>query len=390
MRVLHVIPSISMLRGGPSKAVLEMVAELRRQNIDAAIATTNDHGNGILEEATAEWKTYNGVPIVFFPKYDSRFRVIREFIYSGSFRRWLQRNIASYDLVHVHAIFSFVPSYTMWLCRQRKIPYIVSTHGLLEAWPLTQSALRKRCYLRLIERNNLENANRLHFTTESERQQATATVDPERTSVVPLGVPVPELARTQCHLATCERFNLSKKTPLILFLSRLHKKKGLELLIDALAGIKQPFQFLIAGTGEPDYETSVRNHLEQRGLAHSCKLLGFVDGIEKEQLMQAADLFVLTSQSENYGIAVVEAMAAATPILVTREVATAAFILEGDAGFVCDYKKTSVQRQIEHILQHPDTALQRGVNARKLVKEKLSWPVSINQLIDLYDSIDHQ
>ena len=139
MRVLHVIPSVSPVRGGPSSAVIAMVQALRNREIDAEIATTNDHGEGTLDvplESLGEW---NGVPVRFFNRWSPALRPLREFIWSGGFAKWLRSSVQRYDLVHVHAVFSYASTFAMSECRRSRVAYINRPLGQLCGWALRRS-----------------------------------------------------------------------------------------------------------------------------------------------------------------------------------------------------------------------------------------------------------
>ena len=172
LKVLHVIPSIAPCRGGPSKAVIQMVSSLRTNGIDAEIATTNDNGTDELDVELNARIDYLGVPVRFFKRFSPPINAIREFAYSRSFTAWLSRNINNYDVVHIHAVFSYCSSYAMYLARRKRIPYVVRPIGQLQHWSLAQSKAKKEWYLRVIERANLEAAPVVQFTAENEQLES--------------------------------------------------------------------------------------------------------------------------------------------------------------------------------------------------------------------------
>lgn len=124
LKVLHVIPSVSPQRGGPSKAVLQMVAALKQTDVHAEIATTNDNGVDLLDVPLDTLTERQGAPIRYFERWSPAIPELREFQYSSSFVNWLKQHIKDYDLLHVHAIFSFCSSYAMWLARRTNVPYV--------------------------------------------------------------------------------------------------------------------------------------------------------------------------------------------------------------------------------------------------------------------------
>ena len=198
LKVLHVIPSVAPCRGGPSKAIIEMVSALQDIGVDAEIATSNDNGDSELNIELNTLTNHQSVPIRFFKRCPYKLRSLREFSYSKPFKTWLTNHIQDYDLVHVHAIFSYFSSYAMLQARRNSIPYIIRPIGQLEEWSLNQSKLKKTLYLKLIEKANIEGAGAVHFTADSERDQALARFKELNSCVIPLAVELPkqELAVT--------------------------------------------------------------------------------------------------------------------------------------------------------------------------------------------------
>ena len=400
MRVLHVIPSVSPLRGGPSKAVLEMVAALNKVSaldknaVEAEVATTNDHGNSELAVPLNTLTQYQGVPIRFFQRYSSRFGPIREFAYSAQFRQWINKNISHYDVIHIHAIFSFTSSYTMWVARKNKVKYVVRPIGQLEAWSLQQSKRRKQLFLSLFEQANLRAASAIHFTALSEQEQSIKSIsglaEGGVTRVIPLGINKPA-AMKNAREELIQKYDLDQDKTVLLFLSRLHEKKGLELLIDALAERatdqnEHQWQLLIAGEGEASYVAQLKQKVAQADLKANCRFIGFVEGDDKNQLLQGADLFTLTSYSENFGIAVLEALAAGAPVLVSKEVALSQVIESQSLGYVCDTDVASVTSALEQALSQPYSAQDRERIAN-IALANYSWSSIANSLADLYRSL---
>ncbi|MEX1316704.1 MAG: glycosyltransferase, partial [Synechococcaceae cyanobacterium] len=267
MRVLHVIPSVSPLRGGPSVAALEMVAALRRAGVDARLLTTDDHGPGRLGDLPiGQWTEHQGVPVLALRRWASSLAAVREFAIAPGLRRWLRANGCGFDLLHVHALFSYPSTTAMAFARGAGIPYVVSTIGQLCVWSLQQRSLRKRLYLRLLERTNLEGAAALHFTTAAERDEARLLGLRAPALVLPLGVKAPSGLPSPAAPPPV-RF---------LFLSRLHPKKRLEVLLDALALVqarspRASWELAIAGDGEADYVNALRRRAEQLHLADRCR-----------------------------------------------------------------------------------------------------------------------
>ena len=385
MRVLHLIPSISPLRGGPSQAVLSMVAALRQQGVDASILTTNDHGPGVQAAMPlGRWHEQEAlgqaVPVLAFGRLNPPVRAVREFAIAPGLTSWLGNNARRYDLVHVHALFSCTTSLGMAQLRRQRVPYLQRTIGQLNRWSLSQSRARKQLFLKLLDRANLQGARALHFTSEAERQEAGDLHLATPSFVLPLGVPQLPLARQAIPSAD--------GPTRLLFLSRLHPKKQLPVLLDALAALKQchparPWQLDIAGDGDPEYLQHLKQHCNALGLNPQVNWHGFVAGAAKQQLLQQADWFVLPSASENFGIAAAEALMAGTPVLLSPGVALAADVQAAQAGIICEPTVEALAACLEKCLEPPSLPMRQA--ARQLAEQQFSWGSISRQLIGHYE-----
>lgn len=390
MKVLHLIPSIGASRGGPSEAVLSMVAALRQRSIDAAIVSTDDDGAARLPLATDRWLDVAGVPVRIFPRWSPPIAPLREFAYSPALGRWLTHNLDDWDLLHVHSLFSWPSSRGMAIARRRQIPYLIHCLGHLQSWSLSQSAWRKRLYLLLIERGNLNGASALQATSPIEAADFARLRLRPRVLDLPLGVPIPEpLAQARIRLQQTLP-QLDPGAPCLLFLARLHPKKRLECLLEALALLQRqtphlPWQLLIAGSGEPAYEQQLRNLAGRLGVAARCHWLGFISGERKNVVLQGSDWFVLASAAENFGVAVAEALAAGTPVVLSPEVGLAPAVAAAGAGLL----SAAEPQALAHTLREALTGSQLGFRqaARELAEQNYSWSAIAGQLINAYQSI---
>jgi glycosyltransferase involved in cell wall biosynthesis len=387
MRILHVTPSVPKVRGGTSQAVLDMVRALQVNNVDAEIATTNDNGDALLNVPLQQRIEYQKAPVWFFNRFSPTVKPVREYAFSWQLTQWLWQNMCRYDLVHVHALFSYPSTIAMAIARLQNLPYIVSPHGLLCEWSLQQSTRKKQIYLRLIEQTNLNDCRGIHFTSEQEQQEVSKLRLGVPSFVLPLGLSLPQQipdARDKLR----QRFNIPVDEPIILFLSRLHPKKGLDLLISALSQLTHHrFTFILAGSGNPDYEAHIKSLLLSHGLSDRTRVAGFVEGESKSLLMQGADLFVLTSYSENFGVAVLEALAAGIPVLITPGVALASMVEQHKLGYVPQQDVSAIANALDNFMNSPQLAKQMGDRARQFVLEKYTWDKIAGQMIDSYRKI---
>lgn len=386
MKVLQVIPSISPQMGGPTQAVLNLVKALRQAGVDTEIATTNDNGSTLLDVPLYQRIEFQEVPVWFFPRVSSR---MKDFIFSPDLTYWLWQHIQDYDLVETHYLFSYAPSCAAAIARWYRIPYIVRSIGQLSPWALAQSRRKKQVYSWLIERHNLNHAAAIHCTSTGEAEDVRNFQVNTPLFTLPLGVNTPDfLADAKQKLRHI--YGISPETPVVLFLSRLHYKKRPDLLLMALYRLVEQnydFHLIIAGSGEAEYETELKNLAASLGIAQQISFAGFVIGEDKDLLLQGSDMFVLPSFSENFGIAVAEAMAVGLPVILTPGIQIAPDVAAAKAGLVVEGEVEPLAEAIAKLLKSPNLRQQLGENGKQLVKQQYSWNAIAQNLASVYSAI---
>jgi glycosyltransferase involved in cell wall biosynthesis len=395
MKVLHVIPAVASVRGGPSHAIFDMVKALRSQGIDAEIATTNNAGSTVLDVPFNQRIDYEGVPVWFFPQFPTpkqdNFSVGKDkaFIFSPDLTKWLWQHLHNYDLVEAHYLFSYASSCAGAIARIREVPYIVRTIGQLAPWALKQSQLKKRLYTLLLERHNLNRAAAIHCTSAGEVEDVHRFGIETPTFTLPLGVDQPE-ALPEAKQALHNRFGISHERPIVLFLSRIHPKKRPDLLLHAISqAIAQNHDchLIFAGGGDVEYLNYLTNLVSSLGLVSRTSFAGFVVGEDKALLLQGSDLFVLPSFAENFGVAVAEAMAAGLPVIVTPDVQISPEIAAEQAGLVVKGNVDEMAEAIARLLSSPNERHRLGKNGQQLVSRCYSWSAIAQNLTEVYIKI---
>ena len=402
MKILHVIPSLSLKRGGPSVAALEMAKKLLQRGVDITLATTNDDGDKLLDVPLGEVISTDGVPCLYFPKWNAPFKPLREFSWSPMLNRWLKDRLSDYDLVHAHALFSGPSTFAMSLARRRQVPYVVSAIGQLEPWSLSQSRLKKQLFLATCERRNLIGASAIHCAADSEAKSVTTFNKTLKTAVIPLGIndlvesnslnfdQQKQSARKDIRAAQA----LNAQTPIILFLARIHPKKNTEALIRAMAQIKATCSaaelpvLIVAGDGAPDYVARLKTQVQSLGLVEQIKMVGFVEGAAKRDLLLASDVYCLPSANENFGISVLEALNAGCAAVVSDGVALSDIVHAHDLGQVIEFDKLTEQLPdaLMSALRHPDFNA-RSERARHVTLEQFSWAACAEKFERLYRQV---
>lgn len=387
MKVLHVIPSIAQVRGGPSQAIIQMVRALLAHGIDAEIATTNDNGPDLLDVPLRQRIEYEQVPVWFFHRFSPSIKSLREFAFSKQLTTWLWQHITEYDLIHIHAIFSYASTAAMAIARLKRLNYVVQPHGLLCKWSLQQSAGKKQIYLTLAESANLNHSQTLVYTSLAEQQEASKLALKPPCSILPLSLSIPA-SIPDARYRLRQLLQVPATEPVILFMSRLHPKKGLEYLIPALGKLAhQRFTFVLAGSGSPDYEAEIDHLLISAGISDRTYRSGFVADEMKDIFLQGADIFALTSHSESFGVAVLEALAVGLPVLVSTGVALASVVEQNQLGYVVELDVAAIASSLQHCLDHPQAAEEMGDRARRLIVENYTSKHVASNLNELYAAI---
>ncbi len=380
MRVLHVIPSLSLTQGGPSFALPVMERALTAAGIDVETVTTDDDGPGRhISKRMAEPIEENGVTRRYFPKQTEFYKV------SLPLYRWMRREVRRFDVVHVHAVFSFASVAAAWACARAKVPYVIRPLGLLNSYGMTQRrAILKSLSMRMIEGPLLRDAAAVHFTSEAEQREAESLGWSIRSVVIPLGIETFDLPSRDVFLSLHPDLRDRRR---ILFLSRLDPKKNVETLLEAFAQIRAErgdTALIICGDGNREYTVRLKDLAERLNIVRSVVWAGSVEGQVKRSALACADLFVLPSFSENFGIAAAEALFSGLPCVLSHGVAIAAEVAAAKAGLAINPSSGELAKAIRFYLDDDDARLAAGMNAKRLAEEKYSAAAMGERLVQLY------
>lgn len=301
----------------------------------------------------------------------------------------LASNMDRFDVVHVHAVWNF-PSWWAMRCAYRsKVPYVVGPQGSFDPWALRQNRFGKRLYGAITEVPYFRRASRMQALTAKEAEQIRAFGIDIRTEIIPNGIDGRLLERTPRPEPV--RFGFTEGTRTLLFLSRIHPKKGLDMLIDAVARIRQripALRIVIAGDDAGSgYLQVMRDRCEQAGVQDIISFIGEVQGSEKLETLSACDGFILPSYSEGLPVAAIEAMGMGLPVITTDQ-CNVPEIAENDAGFVVGATTSEIANAIVELFAAPEVRRRAvGANARRLVRERFTWDGIAGRALDLYEAM---
>ncbi len=399
LRILQIVPAVSLVYGGPSQMVLGFSAALAAAGAEVTVLTTDangDVGQAPLEVPRDRPVWQNGYQIRYF-----HCAPFQRYKFSLGLLRWLSRHAAEFDLAHIHALFSPVSTAAATVARRRGLPYVLRPLGTLDPIDLQKKRRLKQVYGVLWERPNLAGAAAIHFTSQREADISERFGLKTPDLILPLGVTAafPSVDSTggqepqeSQHPAIRRQLGIADDTPLLLFLSRLDPKKGLDLLLPALELLLQrgsSFHLGLVGSNsqDPAYEAAIAAQIAASPLAAHTSILGFVEGDRKTALLQAADVFVLPSYYENFGIAVAEAMVSGLPVVISDQVYICDQVIQAEAGWVVPCDVTALADCLEAALQHPAECQRRGDNARRYALHHYGWRAIAHQAIQAYGEI---
>ncbi len=366
MKILHVIPDLSTIAGGPVEAVKNMAKYQTKLGNAVSIITTDFYKPNNL--------VIKNVKISYFK---CSINFIR---YSYELKKYLSKNIKNFDIVHIHTIWQY-PTYIVGkICLKNHVPYILRPCGMLDDWSFSQKKLKKFIYYSLYEKRTIKNASAVHCTSKAETEEAQKYLQNKNIFILPLSVD------TLFKKASFN--NTSKKY--ILYLSRLHYKKQPDLLIKAFSKLVSDYpnhQLILAGPCETKYKYQLEKIIISLNLKKKITFAGMVIGEQKNELLLSASIYVLPSLQENFGIAVAEAMGAGLPVIIGEKVALAKDVINHNAGMVIKPTVDNIANAIKELLSSSEQSNAMGKNGYEFVKNNLSGEAIAKQLIYEYKKI---
>jgi glycosyltransferase involved in cell wall biosynthesis len=364
---------------------MQICRELCRQGIEAEVATTDADVHGNISIPLGQPVDMEGVTVHAF-----RCPFLRRYGFSTGLTRWLKEHLREYAILHIHAFFSYVALPATYYATRWDIPYIIRPCGELDPWPLKKNRLAKQAFFTFVGSRILNRAAAIHATSEMEKTALERLGLNAPVWAIPLGVELPSENGLPPHGQFRKQYPGLNRKKLILFLSRIDPKKGLDLLLPALKRLREKRNdvvLAIAGSGPPAFERQIRHRVKDLGLDDLVIFCGFLDKQRKWMALRDADLFVLPSYDENFGLAVVEALGMSVPVVISDRVGIHHEVRECGAGLVVRCDAQEIADAIGKLLDDGALRLRMGENGRRLVEQKFTWPKVASRLIDLYKVI---
>lgn len=381
LRVLHVVPTYypAVRYGGPIYAVRGLVAALVACGHEVTVITTNRDGHGVIAAPTGQPVLLDGAKIHYCPAPH-----LARLNYSSALAWSVARSLRDADVLHLHSVFSFPTTVSARLAQRRGVPYLVAPRGALVPELVDKkSALVKRAWLRVFERDTLRRAARLHVTSRAEYEDADRLgLELPPAALVPNGVVAPPMDTTE---PTPALRLVVGSAPFVLYLGRVSWKKGLDRLLRALRG--NSLRLCIAGNDEEGLLPSLEALARELGVVERVAFVGHVEGSDKWWLLRSARVLALTSYNENFGNAVVEALAQGRPVVVSREVGAAEHVLAAQAGFVVDADGPELAERLSLLVRDAPLADALGRRGADYVRARLTWSGAASAMTEVYREV---
>jgi glycosyltransferase involved in cell wall biosynthesis len=371
LNILHVIRDLSRSTGGPVNALVGLA------EAQAALG----HRVTILATDRGEDKmTPQDVATHLVPAYGGGWS------WSPRFGSELADLVPGIDIVHGHMVWDYPVWAAARQARRHGKPFILRPCGHLDAWSLSQKSLKKKIYLAALG-SVVRTASAIHFTSEGERRESLGAIGDRPTWVIPLGVPHAAYTDLPSSDAFAARFPALRDKRIVLFLGRLHPKKQPEVAIDAfnrVAALDERLHLVFAGSSEAGYQAKLAARVTGLGLADRVTFSGLLRGEGVREAYSAAQVFVLPSFQENFGIAIAEAMAASCPVIISDHLDLADDIVSADAGVGSATDVGAMAAALQRLIADEALCRRMGKNGRALVLRRFTWPPIAAAMGDAY------
>jgi len=388
VKILHVIGSVDPRGGGPIEGVFSSSHVWAQHGHERHIVS--------LDPPTAPWVQQSPIPVFAMGLEGRIYAFLRRRLpwlrygYTPHLTRWVNSHANSYDAIIVNGLWNYA-SYGSWRAlRKSNVPYFVFTHGMLDPWfnkAYPRKTFFKTLFWKLLEHKVLRDARGVFFTCEEERQLAPQSFSPYVAHEIVVGYG----ARDVEGDPEAQRAAFTAKVPevqgrrFILFLSRIHPKKGVDLLIQAFARHATMFpeiNLVIAGPDQTGWKHDLQRLAEELNVSDRIFWPGMLSGDAKWGAFRAAEFFVLPSHQENFGIVVAEAMALAKPVLISNKVNIWREIQQDGAGLVVEDEAEAIAAGLREMCALSSAEREAiGLKARNCFLERYNLEHNALQLL---------
>jgi glycosyltransferase involved in cell wall biosynthesis len=380
-QILYITPYYkpSWFYGGPPKCIAEQ-AEYLAKHFDCKIDVVTLNKNGaanLFDSKTPIVKTVDGVTVHYLPSAKSKLG--KAYFSSPGLKKYLEQ-FKAYDLVHVHMLFNAFSTAGASFAIKHRIPFGYSVHGMLDKFSITRSKWMKRTHRFFYEDQQLLMSKFVHFTTENEHKNAVISRR-AKAEVIPLGIVFESFVE---YPKQHSYFDLR-----MVYLGRVNRKKGLDLLLKAMTqlpeNIKERVALDIFGEDDDNFMPELKAFVQENKLQEVVQFKGKLNPSERNQILQSYDLLVLTSHQENFGLVVAEALDQKIPVLISDKVNLCDEVENHQCGWVTSLAVKSIGKKVEEAFRTPKhIRAQMGARGHEYVRNSYSFEKVAEKYWELY------
>lgn len=381
IRVAHITPSLGAKAGGIPSVIRGLVQESSRSGIDCLIAAVRDR-------EYHQGETISGVKTILGESMGPD-----SLGFSTNLTRYLTQEMTHDTVIHSHGLWMHPGVVARNVSRLSGVPLMITPHGMLEPWALENSKWKKRIAGWLFENKNLRSAGCIHASSTAEARNVRNYGLRNPVAVIPNGIDPAGYSHLPPYVAIEEDYPLLKGKRRVLFLARIHPKKGLPHLLKAWKGLQPNFKdwaLLIAGKDELGHEAEMKILASELGLGESVFFVGPLYGTAKLKCLAGSDVFVLPSFSEGFSMAVLEAAACALPIVLTPQ-CNFPELIAADGAVEVQPTAESCEIGLRRVLSLSDAEREAmGSRGRGLVETHYNWRAVATKMAAVYAWLLHQ
>jgi glycosyltransferase involved in cell wall biosynthesis len=374
MKILQIVPSYkpAYIYGGPIESVSKLCEGLAKAGHTVDVFTTTANGEEELSVEAGKMMDVDGVHVTYFK------RITKDPTHvSPALWKHLWQNVSSYDIVNIQSWWSILVIVAACICHAKGVKVIISPRGMLSPYIFNSGDAAKKKFIHATIGRWALSKSWFHATAEAEVAECREVIPGWKGFMIANNVSLPEIPV------------IKKKEDVftLIFMSRVHRKKGIEILLNAVQGLTFPFKLQIAGSGDAAYTETLKQMVRDLGIEDKVEWLGWVDRSTKFDILMNADLFVLASLNENFANVVLESLHMGTPVMVSKEVALSKFVADHQVGWVSSLATDDVTKKIA--AARNDTVKRDWIekNGRRIIAENFSEPVLIAQYLEQYNRV---
>lgn len=381
MRILYISSYYkpAYIYGGPARSIAAMCEALTREGAQVTVLTTNANGGTPLDVPLEQPVDVDGVMVYYYPLEKG---LPRSFFYSPALARACENMIREYDIVVLETFFTHPTGAAVKACRQWGKPYIIPQRGQLLPWALKQKALKKQVYMALMGRSYLNHAAGLLCSDVEELEAVQQLNFKAPAFVVPNGLDTAQWQNLPPRGALRRQYAIPENAPLLLMLGRLHRVKNPDLAVEMLGLLeRQDVHLVFAGPDEEKYQPRLQARASALGCSKRVHFTGLVSGASLFQVMADADLFLMPSLMESFGMAAVEAMACGLPVLLSEHVPVGRWVDAAGAGRQVPCTVDAFADACNELLKDEAALQKMGRQARRLVYQRFDSSAVARQML---------